>query len=65
MDLKNLTDDQLDQHRIEVLVEIERRQKLANIPDQVRGLATAYKAGGGDEQNLIDAVTAPAGGDDE
>lgn len=52
MDLKTLTDEQLDQHRQEVLVEQERRQALATIPDQIAELARKYVDGGGNPENL-------------
>lgn len=56
MDLTELADDELDQHRREVLVEQERRQTLATIPDQVRSLADTYRAGGGEVADLHDAL---------
>lgn len=57
MNLKELTDEQLDAHRVEVLTEIERRQRLESIPAQVRDLATDYRAGGGDTSVLLDALS--------
>lgn len=56
MDLTQLTDDELDDHRRAVLVEQERRTALATIPDQVRDLADTYRAGGGEVADLHDAV---------
>lgn len=52
MNLQDLTDEQLDQHRQDVLAEQERRQALATIPDQITGLARKYVDGGGDPVNL-------------
>ena len=52
MNLRDLTDDQLDQHRQDVLAEQERRQALATIPDQIRELTAKYVDGGGDPGNL-------------
>lgn len=59
MDLRNLNDEELEQHRISVLMEIERRQDQAKIPHQVQGLVEKYTAGGGDVQILVDCVTDP------
>lgn len=55
-DLKNLTDDELDAARLEVLIEQERRANLARIPEQVADLARTYAAGGGDPADLIAAL---------
>lgn len=52
MNLQELTDEELDQHRQEVLAEQERRQALATIPDQISELARKYVDGGGDPENL-------------
>lgn len=57
MDLSTLTDDDLDQLRIAVLTEQERRANLASIPAQITQLAQTYRDGGGDEQALADALT--------
>ena len=57
MDLKSLTDDELDGLRRAVLAEQERRANLAAIPEQIEQLAKVYRDGGGDEQVLADALT--------
>lgn len=57
MDLRTLTDEDLDAHRIAVATEVERRANLAAIPDQVAALAKAYRDGGGDDSVLLDALT--------
>lgn len=57
MDLRTLTDDELEQHRVDVLTEQERRQRLATAPQQVTQIATAYIADGGDLTALTQAVT--------
>lgn len=57
MDLTTLTDEQLDEHRVAVLTEQERRANLAAIPEQIRDLASKYRDGGGGEQALTDALT--------
>lgn len=57
IDLTNLTDEQLDEQRVAILTEQERRQRMAMIPEQVRDLADQYEAGGGSRQSLVDALT--------
>lgn len=52
MDLKSLTDQELEQQRIDVLVEQERRKALAEIPEQIRDLTDKYLAGGGNLEDL-------------
>ena len=56
MDLRELTDTELDAHRIAVAVECERRANLAAIPEQIKELAEKFRDGGGDEQALADAL---------
>lgn len=60
IELQNLTDTEMDALRVQVLTEIERRQRMAEIPAQVAELATAYRAGGGDPDTLLDAINHPA-----
>lgn len=60
MDLRELSDDELDDHRRAVLAEQERRANVSAIPDQVRTLAKVYREGGGDEDALADAIKEPA-----
>lgn len=57
MDLTTLDDEALDALRVQVLTEQERRANLAAIPEQIRDLAGKYRAGGGDEEALQDALT--------
>ena len=57
MDLKTLTDDELEQHRVDVLTEQERRQRLSTAPQQVAQIAQAFVADGGDISELTQAVT--------
>ena len=52
IDLKTLSDEELDQHRRDVLQEQERRENLAHIPDQIAELKAKYVEGGGDPTNL-------------
>ena len=52
MNLQDLTDEELDQHRQGVLAEQERRQALATIPDQISELARKYVDGGGNPADL-------------
>ena len=57
MDLRTLTDDELEQHRVDVLTEQERRARLANAPGQIAQIATAFIADGGDIATLTDALS--------
>lgn len=52
MNLRNLTDEELDQHRQNVLAEQERRANLASIPGQITELKQKYIDGGGDPKEL-------------
>ena len=56
MDYRSLTDEQLDEARTAILIEQERRAILAQIPATIQELATKYKEGGGDREELIKAV---------
>ena len=57
MDIKTLTDDELEQHRVDVLTEQERRARLATAPQQVTQIATAFIADGGDLATLTNALS--------
>lgn len=50
MELSNMTDEQLEAQRIAVLVEQERRNRIADMPDQLAQLAREYIAAGGDPE---------------
>lgn len=52
MDFTDLTDEELSAHLNEVLAEQERRQALAQIPEQIRDLTAKYIAGGGNLEDL-------------
>lgn len=52
MDLRTLSDDDLDQMRRDVLAEQERRSKIAAIPEQITALRGQYLAAGGDPTDL-------------
>lgn len=52
MDFSELTDEQLAEHLNDVLNEQERRQALAEIPDQIAELTAKYVAGGGQVEDL-------------
>ena len=56
MDYKNLTDEELDKARQDILIEQERRSNLAQIPTTIQELANKYADGGGDREELLDAV---------
>lgn len=63
VDFSRFNDEQLDQLRVDVLTEQERRTNLAQIPAQVTELAKTYRAGGGDENALMDAIAEVAPGE--
>lgn len=52
MNLSELTDEDLDQLRVDVLNEQERRANLLRIPGQVSDLIDKYVQGGGDKADL-------------
>ena len=52
MNLEELTDDELDQLRVDVLNEQERRANLLRIPGQMSDLIDKYVQGGGDKADL-------------
>ena len=56
MDYKTLTDEQLDEARTAILIEQERRANLEQIPATIQELATKYKEGGGNQEELLKAV---------
>lgn len=58
--LADLTDEQLEQHRLDVLTEIEKRQRRTQIPEQVSQLAATYVADGGDPADLVAAIPSSA-----
>lgn len=47
-----LTDAQLEQTRVALMSELERRRNLARIPTDIRALAEQYEAAGGDPAEL-------------
>lgn len=51
-DIRNLTDNELEAIRIEVLTEKERRANLAAIPEQITALRGQYTAAGGNAADL-------------
>lgn len=56
LNLATLTDEQLDAHRRAVLIEQERRAKLAQLPDQLADMARDAAAAGCDRDDLIERV---------
>lgn len=60
-DLKTLDQEQLEQLRIDVLNEIERRSNLESIPNQVKQLADTYVGGGGSRDDLVAAINDESG----
>ncbi|MGO3555867.1 MAG: hypothetical protein ACTINZ_10875 [Microbacterium gubbeenense] len=57
MDLTTLTDDQLDARRVAVLTEQERRQRLAQLPDQLANMTRDAVAAGCSPDDLLDRLT--------
>lgn len=51
-ELHTLTSDELNDARIDILTEIERRKNLAAIPEQITALRDQYTAAGGDPADL-------------
>lgn len=56
MDLRTMTDDDLDQLRRDVLIEQERRQKVAELPEQVASLARDAIDAGVNPESLRAAI---------
>ena len=57
MDYKTLTDEQLEEARKAILIEQERRSNLEQIPAAIQELAAKYKEGGGNQEELLKAVS--------
>ena len=57
MDYKKMTDEQLEEARRAILIEQERRANLEQIPAAIQELAAKYKEGGGNQEELIKAVS--------
>lgn len=58
IDLREMTDEELDDHRRDVLKEIERRDRLEQIPEQIEKLRNEYENAGGDLGDLDKGATA-------
>lgn len=58
MDLTALSAEDLEAHRVAVLSEIERRQRLATAAETVAQIATRYIEDGGDVADLAAALPA-------
>jgi len=58
IDLTTLTDTELDQLRVDVAAERERRDRLTQAPAQVAEIARRYTEDGGDPTVLRDAIPA-------
>ena len=52
MNINELSDDDLAQHKRDVLIEEERRQARDQIPSQIADLAQRYIDAGGDPNDL-------------
>ncbi|TFC63715.1 hypothetical protein E3O62_02490 [Cryobacterium sp. TMT2-15-1] len=55
-DLTQLTDPQLEEHRVALLAELDRRNKLHDIPNDIKRLAQDFAQLGGDNAKLVTAV---------
>ncbi|MCG7425045.1 hypothetical protein [Kocuria rhizophila] len=51
-DYTQLTDAQLEEERLALLTELDRRRNLARIPGDIRALAEQYEAAGGNPEDL-------------
>ena len=59
-DYTQLTDAQLEEERLALLTELDRRRNLARIPADIRALAEQYQAAGGNPEDLsLGAVATP------
>lgn len=56
LNLMEMTDTELNDTRLAVLDEQERRQRLADIPSQIKQLATTYEQSGGDRAALANEL---------
>ena len=54
--LTTLTDEELSARHRETATEIERRHRMATIPEQMRELTAAWREDGGDVDDLIIAI---------
>lgn len=52
MNLSELTIEELEQLRLSVLAELERRASLETIPEQINQLTKAYVEAGGDLKDI-------------
>ena len=55
-DLKLLSDEELESSLNDILNEKERRQRLEAIPHTINELANQFRAGGGNQEVLTQAV---------
>ena len=56
--IQEMTDDQLEQTRMEVEAEKARRQTLKGIPEAIADWARQYQAAGGDLDDLVQVIRA-------
>lgn len=61
MDLTTFTDEDLDQQRIDVATEQERRQAVLNLPGQIEELTKRYKKASGKGEPAVEASARGAG----
>ena len=58
MDYKTLTEEQLQEQLQIIMDEINRRNNLKEIPEQVDSLAKKYEELGGDKEELVHRIQA-------
>ena len=58
--LQQLDDAGLEQHRLNILAEMERRKKLSEIPTDIKKMADEFETLGGDKTELIDRINEPS-----
>ncbi|WP_431695599.1 hypothetical protein [Kocuria rhizophila] len=51
-DYSHLTEEELEENRLAILSELEKRQALRRIPEDIKALADQYQAAGGDPEEL-------------
>lgn len=56
MDYKTLTEEQLQEQLQSLMDEINRRNNLKEIPEQVDSLAKKYEELGGDKEELVHRI---------
>ena len=61
MNIKELSDNELEARYMEANEELARRRRLNEIPSEISELAQQWRDNGGEESTIVDAVTNPIG----